>query len=111
MSRKLIGLTMMAVIFVAVPRARADDDDDAKKPSLHSLAQNSALPKAYKDFSQFLYRPSGDRVVEQPESDRLMFWTKTGQPDGYAQRRGDSIFYYDRTGRAVRVQQLPPGVD
>jgi len=107
MSKKLIGLMMAAVTIGVVSQAHAQADDDGpKKPSMHSLATNSEVPKAFKDFSEFRYRPAGDRVVEQPEANRLMFWTKTGEPDGYAQQRGNSIFYYDRTGRAVRVQPL-----
>lgn len=51
--------------------------------------------------------PKGDRVKEQPDVNRLLFWTPTGEPDGYAEKRGTAVLYYDRTGKAVRVDTNP----
>jgi len=91
---------------VAVPEARAGDDEP-KTVTTHQLAQASSLPKAHKDFSRFLYRPAGDKVVEQADANRLLFRTRDGVPDGYAERRGNAVVYYDRAGHATRVQPLP----
>jgi len=88
--------------------AQGDDDPDAHKLTMHQLSSASPLPKAHKNFSRFTYRPAGDKVVEQPEANRLMFWTKDGKPDGYAEQHGNSIFYHDSTGRVSRVQELDP---
>lgn len=88
----------------------ADGDEEGHKgPDMHKLAAKPPLPRAHKDFSKFRYVPEGDKVKEQADSNRLLFWTATGQPDGYAQRRGDSIIYYDAQGKAIRVQRLQPG--
>ncbi|GBQ20600.1 hypothetical protein ACLRDC_06110 [Gluconacetobacter sacchari] len=87
--------------------ALAQEDDGPKGPTMHQLAARPPVPSARKDFSQFLYRPAGDKVIEQSDADRLLFWTPQGTPDGYAERRGNAIFYYDRGGHAVRVQVLP----
>lgn len=84
-----------------------DDKDSAA--DMHALAQKFSTARVKKDYSYIRYRPPGDRIVEQPETDRLLFWTRDGQPDGYAQRRGSSVIYYDAAGRAVRVQRLAPG--
>jgi hypothetical protein len=46
-------------------------------------------------------------VIEQPDAFRLLFQTKDGQPDGYAERRGTSVFYYDRYGKLRQIQPLP----
>ncbi|MCX2562628.1 hypothetical protein [Acetobacter thailandicus] len=112
--RRVLVLTAALVVAVsAVPHhfARADDDggdeeDVHKAPSMHSLAAKPPLPRAHKDFSKFRYTPPGDKIVEQAAANRLLFWTKDGKPDGYAQRRGNSIIYYDAQGKAVRVQRL-----
>ncbi|EHH68205.1 hypothetical protein [Gluconobacter morbifer] len=82
-------------------------DDGSKKPDMHDLYRNSQLPKSHADFSRYKYRPRGDKVIEQPDAFRLMFQTKDGQPDGYAERRGTSVFYYDRFGKLTQVQPLP----
>ncbi|WP_246495630.1 hypothetical protein [Ameyamaea chiangmaiensis] len=107
MTRKWSLLALVAgVLAGGLQTARADDDDEPKKPSMHQLAAQSGLPKAYRSFEKFRYRPEGDKVIEQPENNRLLFWTRSGQPDGYAEQRGNTIFYYDRNGHAVRVQPL-----
>jgi hypothetical protein len=87
--------------------ARADGDDGPKKPDMHELARISSLPKAHKDFSAFRYRPRGDKVIEQADANRLLFRTPDGQPDGYAERRGDAIVYFDRHGQVMQVQSAP----
>ncbi|GAL97960.1 hypothetical protein AD948_00280 [Acetobacter senegalensis] len=91
----------------------ADDDDGGdeeghKGPDMHKLAAKPPLPRAHKDFSKFRYRPAGDKVQEQADANRLLFWTPDGKPDGYAQRRGSSIIYYNAQGQATRVQHLEP---
>lgn len=85
------------------------DDEGHKGPDMHKLAAKPPLPRAHKDFSKFRYVPQGDKVKEQADANRLFFWTPDGKPDGYAQRRGDSIIYYDAQGKAIRVQRLQPG--
>ncbi|GAN59919.1 hypothetical protein ACI01nite_01410 [Acetobacter cibinongensis] len=85
-----------------------DDEEGHKGPDMHKLAKKPPLPRAHKDFSKFRYIPAGDKVVEEADKNRLFFWTKDGQPDGYAQRRGDSIIYYNAQGQAMRVQRLEP---
>ncbi|MDG6094236.1 hypothetical protein LOC54_03760 [Acetobacter sp. AN02] len=100
----------LALAVLPVAAARADEGDDGpKKPDMHEMAAHPGFTKVHKDFSAYRYRPAGDIVKEQPDTDRLMFWTKEGQPDGYAQRRGDSIIYYNAAGNAIRVQRLQPG--
>ncbi|AQS86575.1 MAG: hypothetical protein ABF856_06320 [Acetobacter aceti] len=86
----------------------APDEEKAAAPDMHELASRFNATRVKKDYS-YIHRPPGDKVVEQPDMDRLLFWTKGGQPDGYAQRRGDSVIYYDAGGQAVRVQRLAPG--
>lgn len=84
-----------------------DDDSDAHRASsMHNLAGKLPLPRARKDFSKYHFTPPGDKIIEQPDTNRLLFWTKDGQPDGYAQRRGSSVIYYNAQGQAVRVQRL-----
>lgn len=83
-----------------------NDDSDKKKPNMHQLARSSALQKAEADFSMFKYRPPGDKIIEQPDANRLLFKNPDGAPDGYAQRRGNAIIYYDRTGKVSHVQNL-----
>ena len=112
----MFGLCTVALSLAAGVPARAegdplnggdDDDSDAHRASsMHNLAGKLPLPRARKDFSKYHFTPPGDRVVEQPETNRLLFWTKDGQPDGYAQRRGSSVIYYNAQGQAVRVQRL-----
>lgn len=79
-----------------------------KKPNLDQLYKNSNLPRTHADFSMFHFVPRGDITIEQPDQARLLFRTPDGVPDGYAERRGAAVFYYDRTGKAVRVQRLTP---
>ncbi|WP_408887068.1 hypothetical protein [Kozakia baliensis] len=102
--KALLALSAMAV-FPAIAHAQ-DDEGEKKKPNMHELARVSSLPKAHADFSQFRYRPAGDKVIEQPEAQRILFRTPGGVPDGYAERHGNAVIYHDRTGRVVRVQSL-----
>ena len=82
-------------------------DADVINPALmHRLAEKPPLPRAHKDFSQYRFCPPGDKLQEQADSNRLLFWTPDGRPDGYAQRRGGSIIYYNAQGKAIRVQHL-----
>lgn len=110
----MFGLCALALPLVAGVPAHAegdgdDDDSDAHRASsMHNLAGKLPLPRARKDFSKYHFTPPGDRVVEQPDTNRLLFWTKDGQPDGYAQRRGSSVIYYNAQGQAIRVQRLTP---
>lgn len=83
-------------------------DDDKSGPDMHAMASRINATRVRKDYS-YISRPAGDRIQEQPDLDRLLFWSKDGKPDGYAQRRGDSVIYYDSAGRASRVQHLAPG--
>nr|WP_240149185.1 MULTISPECIES: hypothetical protein [Asaia] len=94
-----------AVLMPALATAQ-DDDDDKKKPDMHQLARSSALPKAEADFSMFKYRPPGDKIVEQADAHRMLFKRPDGTPDGYAQRRGNAIIYYDRAGKVSHVQPI-----
>ena len=112
----LFGLCALALPLMAGVPAHADgdplnggDDDDTdahRASSMHNLAGKLPLPRAHKDFSKYRFVPPGDRVVEQADTNRLLFWTKGGQPDGYAQRRGSSGIYYNAQGQAGRVQRL-----
>nr|WP_241503253.1 hypothetical protein [Komagataeibacter melaceti] len=76
--------------------------------SMHQLSKKPPLPRLHMDYGQYRYIPEGDKIKEQPDMNRLLFWTKGGEPDGYAERRGSAILYYDRTGKAVRVDTNPP---
>jgi hypothetical protein len=105
--KMLRGLTLsFCLVALAAPALAADDEDAPKTPSMHQLAKNPSMPSMHGDFSQFHYRPAGDRIIEQTDANRLLFWTQDGKPDGYAERRGNAILYYDRTGKAVRVQEM-----
>ncbi|GAJ30384.1 hypothetical protein [Acidomonas methanolica] len=99
---------MISAVMLALPgsMARAQDDEEKKPPSLHELAHQSNLPHAHANFRRYLYRPEGDKVIEQPEAERLIFRTPDGEPDGYAERRGPAIIYHDRSGKVIRVQPL-----
>ncbi|WP_025885553.1 hypothetical protein [Asaia prunellae] len=98
---------MLAGGIVPLGQACAQDDDDSKKkPDMHQLARSSALPKAEADFSMFKFRPRGDKVIEQPDANRILFKRPDGTPDGYAQRRGNAVIYYDRFGKVSHVQSL-----
>ena len=96
----------IGVVMTPMLAAAQDDDDGKKKPDMHQLARSSALPKAEADFSMFKYRPAGDKVTEQPDANRILFKRPDGTPDGYAQRRGNAIIYYDRYGKVSHVQPL-----
>lgn len=54
----------------------------------------------------FKFRPRGDKVIEQPDANRILFKRPDGTPDGYAQRRGNAVIYYDRFGKVSHVQTL-----
>ncbi|NHN91379.1 hypothetical protein [Acetobacter sicerae] len=103
----LVGGMLSGLPAVALAQG-APDDEKPSAPDMHALASRFNATRVKKDYS-YIHRPPGDKVVEQPDIDRLMFWTKDGQPDGYAQRRGDSVIYYNPGGQAVRVQRLAPG--
>ena len=77
--------------------------------SMHQLSKRPPLPRLHMDYSQYRYIPQGDKIKEQPDVNRLLFWTPTGEPDGYAEKRGTAILYYDRTGKAIRVDTNPMG--
>ncbi|WP_087635999.1 hypothetical protein [Acetobacter ascendens] len=111
----LAGVCAVALPVLNMPSAMAEeglgDDDDAEthRPAdMHKLATKPPLPRAHKDFSKYRYKPEGDKVQEQPDANRLLFWTQDGKPDGYAQRRGSSIIYYNAQGQAIRIQHLTP---
>lgn len=111
----LAGVCAVALPILNIPSAMAEgglgDDDDAEthRPAdMHNLATKPPLPRAHKDFSKYRYKPEGDKVQEQPDANRLLFWTQDGKPDGYAQRRGSSIIYYNAQGQAIRIQHLTP---
>ena len=98
---------LTAGAFIAPGMAQAQDDDSGKKaPDMHQLARSSTLPKAEADFSMFKFRPRGDKVIEQPDANRILFKRPDGTPDGYAQRRGNAVIYYDRFGKVSHVQTL-----
>ncbi|WP_249110123.1 hypothetical protein [Neokomagataea anthophila] len=104
----LVAVTgFCAVAACGVAHAQSADDDGPSKPSMHDVYRSSSLPKNHADFSRFTYRPPGDKVIEQPDAFRLLFRTKDGKPDGWAERRGDAVMYYDQNGRVIRVQPLP----
>ena len=75
--------------------------------TMHQLSKKPPLPTLHMDYSQYRYIPRGDRIKEQPDLNRLLFWTPTGEPDGYAEKRGTAVLYYDRTGKAIRVDTNP----
>lgn len=103
----------MSLAVMSPAHAQGGDDDGPKGPSLHDLAKSTTLRKAHADFSRYRYCPPGDKIIEQPDAARLLFRTPDGQPDGYAERRGSAIVYYDRAGKAIRVQpfdeEVPEG--
>ncbi|MFT8890327.1 MAG: hypothetical protein ABF888_00670 [Acetobacter papayae] len=106
----LAGFGVLALC-LAGASAHAEDDpgddiDGHSRPDMHKLAGKPPLPRAHKDFSKYKFTPPGDKVVEQADANRLLFWTPDGRPDGYAQRRGSSVIYYNAQGVAVRVQRL-----
>ncbi|GBQ85359.1 hypothetical protein AA13595_1640 [Gluconacetobacter johannae DSM 13595] len=113
MQDKMLRWLMLCACLAAwaTPALADDDEEGSKTQSMHQLAAHPPIPSAHKDFSQFRYRPVGDKVVEQADANRLLFWTPQGTPDGYAERLGNAIVYYDRTGKAIRVQQLAMPTD
>ncbi|NHN88413.1 hypothetical protein GOB81_07190 [Acetobacter sp. LMG 1627] len=104
----LAGVMTVGLSVSAMAQMPSDDDGKKDGPDMHTLASRFNAVRVKKDYD-YIHRPAGDKVIEQPDIDRLMFWTKDGQPDGYAQRRGDSVIYYNAGGQAVRVQRLAPG--
>jgi len=107
--RRIVVSTLVMTALTGTAFAQ-DAGDGPKKPDMHELARNSSLPKSHADFSRF-YHPPGDKVIEQPDAFRLLFRTPNGLPDGYAERRGNAVIYYDSTGKVTRVQPLPAGTD
>lgn len=105
MRRLIVALSGGIALLAAAPRAWSADD---KKPQLttHQLFKSSHLPHAKSDFSMFHFVPRGDKMMTEPEHGRLLFRTKDGQPDGFAERRGGAIVYYSPQGKAIRVQRL-----
>ncbi|GBQ98841.1 hypothetical protein JK203_08645 [Gluconobacter cerinus] len=106
--RRILTTTLAVLALTGTAVAQDADGDGPKKPSMHELYHSSSLPRSHADFSRFKYRPPGDKVVEQPDAFRLLFRTRDGQPDGYAERRGDAVIYYDRYGKVTHVQPLAP---
>ncbi|WP_230975851.1 hypothetical protein [Acetobacter garciniae] len=106
----LASLWVFALPVVSGNVAMADDDSDGEgvhTPSeMRRLAAKPPLPRAQRDFAKYKFRPPGDKVMEQPENNRLLFWTQDGKPDGYAQRRGSSVIYYNAQGQATQIQHL-----
>lgn len=102
-ARILCSFLMILSTIAFAHKTQAEPD---KKPNLNQLYRTSNLPRAHLDFSMFHFVPKGDKIIEQPDQARLIFQTPTGAPDGYGQRRGTSIFYYDASGKAIRIQHL-----
>ena len=102
---KQAGLLAGAGLMLAgLAPAKADDlDSVVRKPM-----PGSSLPRMHADYSMFHFVPRGDEVTVQPEHDRLLFRKKSGQPDGYAERRGAAVVYYDASGKPIRIQRLTP---
>ncbi|AFW01088.1 hypothetical protein BAR24_01615 [Gluconobacter oxydans] len=105
--RRILTSTLAVFALTGTAVAQDADGDGPKKPDMHELYRSSSLPKSHADFSRFTYRPPGDKVIEQPDAFRLLFRTRDGQPDGYAERRGNAVIYYDRYGKVTHVQPLP----
>ncbi|UMM64214.1 hypothetical protein [Aristophania vespae] len=102
----LLGVASFSLSHVSFADSAPTFGDVKKKPTLDQLYRSSQLVHKYADFSMFHYVPKGDDVVEQPERSRLLFRTKHGSPDGYAERKGEVIFYYNAAGKLIRVQKL-----
>lgn len=49
--------------------------------SMHQLSKKPPLPRLHMDYGQYRYIPAGDRIKEQPDMNRLLFWTTSGEPD------------------------------
>lgn len=105
-----LGMGMVPAV-LSCPAAMAQEDQDEaafkRHQSLHELARHPPAPHLHMDYGQFRFIPPGDKIKEQPDVNRLLFWTQHGEPDGYAERHGGAIVYYDRTGKAVRVDNVP----
>lgn len=100
----LVGAGVMLVSVAGLAPAQADDFNTViRKPM-----PTSSLPRMHADYSMFHFVPRGDEVTVQPERNRLLFRKKSGQPDGYAERRGAAIVYYDASGKPIRIQRLTP---
>lgn len=98
----LAGAGMMLTGVAGLALAQADDFNTVVRKPM----PGSSLPRMHADYSMFHFVPRGDEVTVQPERNRLLFRKKSGQPDGYAERRGGAIVYYDASGKAVRIQRL-----
>ena len=105
--RRILTSTLAVLALTGTAVAQDADGDGPKKPDMHELYRNFSLSRSHADFSRFTDRPPGDKVIEQPDAFRLLFRTRDGQPDGYAERRGNAVIYYDRYGKVTHVQPLP----
>lgn len=103
-----IGVGMLALTIGCAGLGHADDGADGLESVVRKPMPHSNLPRVHADYSMFHFVPRGDEVTIQPERGRLLFRKKSGVPDGYAERRGAAIVYYDSTGKAVRIQRLTP---
>ncbi|CDG33541.1 MULTISPECIES: hypothetical protein [Acetobacteraceae] len=100
----LAGTGMMLMGVAGLAPAQADEADSVVRKPM----PGSSLPRVHADYSMFHFVPRGDEVTVQPERNRLLFRKKSGQPDGYGERRGAAIVYYDSSGKPVRIQRLTP---
>ncbi|MCX5620405.1 hypothetical protein [Bombella pollinis] len=103
-----LGLGLMALMIGSTGLSYADDGADGLDSVVRKPMPKTSLPRVHADYSMFHFVPRGDEVTIQPEHGRLIFRKKSGVPDGYAERRGAAIVYYDSTGKAVRIQRLTP---
>ena len=112
----MLSAWLCAAMVPSVARADAghadagnEDPGEAsqRQSTMHQLSKRPPLPRLHMDYGQYRYIPKGDVIKEQPDLNRLLFWTKSGEPDGYAEKRGNAVLYYDRTGKAVRVDMNP----
>ncbi|MCE2579726.1 hypothetical protein NO263_14500 [Gluconacetobacter entanii] len=105
-----VAVGLLPVLLSSIPAMAQEDEDDAefkRHQSMHQLSRHPPLPRLHMDYSQYRFIPPGDKVKEQPDVNRLLFWTQHGTPDGYAERHGGAIVYYDSTGKAIRVDNVP----
>lgn len=105
---KQAGLLAGAGMMVGMAGLAPAQADDESNPVVRKPMPTSSLPRMHADYSTFHFVPRGDEVTVQPERDRLLFRKKSGQPDGYAERRGGAVVYYDAAGKPVRIQRLTP---
>ncbi|MDF7673400.1 hypothetical protein PT277_00740 [Acetobacteraceae bacterium ESL0709] len=103
----LFGFSSLMVSHSSMADSPAPTFGDIKhKPTLDQLYRSSGITHKYVDFSMFHYVPKGDQVKEEPDKQRLLFRKPGGLPDGYAERKGEVIFYYDASGKLIRIQKL-----